>query len=172
MKNIIIIIVAILALGGLIYIGRPDGKNMPPPVQAEANVLSAVGESKYDFGSISMKNGVVNNTFQIRNDSAEPITIEKIYTSCMCTAAYFVKPDGSKIGPFGMPGHGGNTSMPGHGSGEAGEVLNPGETREIYVEFDPNAHGPAGVGRIARDIVVENSAGAPLVLGFSAMVTP
>ena len=36
----------------------------------------------------------------------------------------------------------------------------------------PAAHGPAGIGPIDRVVTIENSAGQPLELAFSANVTP
>lgn len=163
MKNIFIVIIAIVAFGGLIWLGRPDASQSPSTAQAQTGALTVVGESTYDFGSISMKNGRVNRMFEIVNDSSAPVTLQKIYTSCMCTTAT-LSFGGKSWGPVGMPGHGGVPPV--------NESLSPGEKATILVEFDPNAHGPAGVGRIAREIIIENDAGAPMRLSFSAMVTP
>jgi len=82
----------------------------------------------------------------------------------MCTEAVF---EDGKItkGPFGMPGHG--LSIP-----AANVTMEPGSEAEIIVTFDPAAHGPAGVGKIIREIYLEEGAGQPLILRFSANVTP
>src|SRR3989338_11364274 len=100
-------------------------------------------ETFYDLGAISMKNGNVSKVFKVANASGQDINLESVTTSCMCTVAYIVKPDGSKSRSFGMPGHGG--FIP-----KANEIIKAGETRDIEVVYDPNAHGPAGVGLIDR----------------------
>ncbi|MDP2789145.1 MAG: DUF1573 domain-containing protein [bacterium] len=119
----------------------------------------------YDFGTISMKNGKVNKTFKITNYTSEDIEVPSLTTSCMCTVAYVIEPDRSKKGPFGMPGHG--RSVP-----EINEIIKAGETRSIEVVYDPNAHGPAGVGVINRFVYLEDSNGVKLQLEIKANVTP
>lgn len=150
-------------LGGLIWytnISRTSGK-----IDPTAAVLShlAAAESSYDFGSVSMAKGKVSKTFEIKNTVANPLVIEKIYTSCMCTSASLVTSE-REFGPFGMPGHG---LVP-----KANATLNPGGTAKINVVFDPAAHGPAGVGPIERVIFVEEKGHLPLQLEIKAVVTP
>lgn len=125
--------------------------------------LSAT-ETFFDFGSISMAEGKVVKKFSIKNDSAETITVRKLYTSCMCTTAYLSVGD-KKRGPFGMPGHGGALTT-------TYQKISSGEEAEVEVIFDPAAHGPAGVGSISRVVTIEPEAGAPLELSFKANVTP
>ncbi len=110
-----------------------------------------------------MAAGEVKYPFKIKNSSREPITINKMYTSCMCTTATLMI-GGRQWGPMGMPGHSGIPAI--------NEILAPGREATVDVVFDPAAHGPAGVGKIARAIIIENSAGQPLELNFSALVTP
>lgn len=162
MKNIAIIIVStIVIMGGIIWIARPD--------KSDSNVTAAVltslapSETEYDFGSISMAKGDVSKIFTVKNTSAEPMLIEKIYTSCMCTSASIIR-SGQKSGPFGMPGHG---FVP-----KVNQTLNPDETAEIEVIFDPKAHGPAGVGPIDRVVYIEEKDKLPLELRIKALVTP
>jgi len=63
--------------------------------------------------------------------------------------------------------------MPGHiAVPRINKSLNPGEEAIVEVVFDPTAHGPAGVGTIQRVVTIENNAGEPLELQFSAVVTP
>jgi hypothetical protein len=81
----------------------------------------------------------------------------------MCTSASLTTGD-EKFGPFGMPGHGAIPSI------KATVAVN--QEAEIEVVFDPTAHGPAGVGKIQRVVILENNAGGPIELNFSAMVTP
>lgn len=81
----------------------------------------------------------------------------------MCTEATLVE-GGERFGPFGMIGHG---SIP-----EINRVIEPG--REVTVEavFDPNAHGPAGIGRADRVVSVLVGSGTIVKLKFTAYVTP
>lgn len=157
--------VIIIILGGLVWIARPNANaNNGAAVSTSANGMLAVEESNnYDFGSISMKAGNVTHQFKIRNTGTEGITINKMYTSCMCTTAkLFI--GNKQFGPYGMPGHGAIPTI--------GQTVNPNEEAMVEVVFDPAAHGPAGVGRIVRNITIENSAGHPVELTFSAVVKP
>ena len=117
----------------------------------------------HNFGNISMAAGKVSKVYWIKNISGDPLTISKLYTSCMCTDATLITKAGKK-GPFGMPGHGPTPRIE--------ERLAPGETAQVEVVFDPAAHGPAGIGRTDRVTTIENGGGLPLELRFSAMVTP
>jgi len=51
------------------------------------------------------------------------------------------------------------------------DTIKAGETREIEVVFDPNAHGPAGVGLIERVVRLEYGE-KTLELNIKAVVTP
>jgi len=117
----------------------------------------------FDFGRISMANGKVSHRYSIRNSGSTPLTITKLFTSCMCTTATLVTRSAQK-GPFGMPGHGWLASV--------SETLAPEEVAQVDVVFDPAAHGPAGVGPTARTVTVVNDAGLALELRFNALVTP
>jgi len=118
----------------------------------------------YDFGKISMKDGNVSKRFKVTNNSGEDINVPNLTTSCMCTAAYFIRPDGSKNGPFGMPGMG---FVP-----KLNETIKKGQSAEIEVVYDPNAHGPAGVGMIDRFVFLEDASGNKIQLEIKANVTP
>ena len=84
----------------------------------------------------------------------------------MCTVAYLETVDGdAEKGPFSMVGHGGTVP-------KANEIIKPGESRKIRVVFDPNAHGPAGVGIINRVVTLEDSLGRVLEFQIKAVVTP
>ena len=64
--------------------------------------------------------------------------------------------------------------MPGH-SGfvpKANEVVKSGGTLDIEIVYDPNAHGPAGVGSIDRFVYLEDSDGGKLQFEIRANVTP
>lgn len=164
-KSILGIFLGTVALvGGLIWLGQPgvnpngsrDGNNLAPS-------SLKVEKSNFDFGTISMANGKVSYVFKIRNSGEAPVTVSRLYTSCMCTSASLMT-GSEKFGPFGMPSHGAIPSIK--------AIIAPNQEAEVEVVFDPNAHGPAGVGKIQRVVTLENNAGGPIQLNFSAMVTP
>lgn len=162
-KTIIGIIIGVLVLVGLVWIAQPDGQNSNIVSETSTGMLAVADTSNHDFGTISMAEGNVSHTFKITNNSEGTVVINKLYTSCMCTTAKLFL-SGKQFGPFSMPGHG---AIP-----KVDQSINPGEEAEIEVVFDPQAHGPAGVGKIQRTITIENNAGQPIVLQFSAIVTP
>ena len=134
-----------------------DGENI-------SNSLLTAPETLYDFRTISMKNGNVNKDFQVANSTNKDITVKTVITSCMCTKAFVVRPDNSTIGPFGMPGM---SYVP-----PANEVIQACESRVIRVVYDPNAHGPAGVGHIDRFVTLTDSSGGTIQFEIKALVTP
>lgn len=156
------------ALGGILLIalflmGQPDGSPENTLAQTDTPSSLTAEETAFDFGSVSMAKGPVSHVFRVRNENAAPLTLARLTTSCMCTTATFVKGE-SRLGPFGMPGHGFVPPL--------NAALEQGETADIEVIFDPAAHGPAGVGRIERGILIEIKNGAPLTLTIAATVTP
>lgn len=167
MKKIIVIVAGILALGGLFWLGSLSKAPVPGATASAEDQLKpsllVTEETSFDFGSIRMADGIVRRTFSVKNAGAEPLPLERLYTSCMCTTALF-KQGADEKGPFGMPGHG---IVP-----KLNATLAPGEKAEVEVAFDPAAHGPAGVGRIERAVYLESPASKPLVLEISATVTP
>lgn len=152
----------LLIAAGLALSYRPPTATNQSPAAAGPVVLAAEVMA-YDFGPVSMANGKVSKVFTIKNSTDNAATIQKLYTSCMCTEATLLQ-NGQRIGPFGMPGHGPIPTI--------AQPLNAGESAEVEVVFDPAAHGPAGVGPIQRDIYVETVGGGRLVLQIKAQVTP
>ncbi len=150
-QNMILILIAISAVFGLIWLSKSsnDSGNSSGAVSAGGGILSSQ-EQSFDFGTVSMSKGKVSHSFKVKNTGTGPMTINKIYTSCMCTVASLMK-DGDEIGPFGMQGMGVIPNIK--------EKLGQGQEAEILVVFDPTAHGPAGVGKIGRVVSVENSGG-------------
>ncbi len=157
--------VGILAAIALVAVSYPDSQKGKTSDKAAAlGLISSLAapEINYDFGTVSMAAGKVAHEFEIQNNSSSTLSLDKLYTSCMCTGAYFVSA-GDRIGPFGMPGHG---FVPG-----LGQRMEAGEKAKIEVVFDPAAHGPAGVGPIVRGIYLE-SAGSVKEFGIKAVVIP
>ncbi|HIH51951.1 MAG TPA: DUF1573 domain-containing protein [Nanoarchaeota archaeon] len=165
-KNIILVLVVVLFFVGLAYFGKVAQKATPIASGTEkvGNGSLSADEKFYDFGSISMKNGKVSRLFKVSNLTDEDVFLERVTTSCMCTVAYVINGEDKK-GPFGMAGHGGAVL-------KVNDTIKAGETREIEVVFDPNAHGPAGVGLIDRIITLADKNGEELNLEIKAVVTP
>ena len=166
MQKSILIILGIAALFALLFaLGSQNPGSVPGGDALTAASALSVSEDSYDFGEISMKDGLVRRSFTVTNNaSSTPLILSRISTSCMCTEA-FLESNGEKLGPFGMPGHGGATRS-------IREEILAGESRAVEVVFDPAAHGPAGVGRITRAVFIEDEAGGVATLEISATVTP
>ncbi len=81
----------------------------------------------------------------------------------MCTEATLVE-GGERFGPFGMRGHGSKS--------EINRMVEPGQAVTVEAAFDPNAHGPAGLGRANRVIWVMVGSRTLVELKFTAYVTP
>ncbi len=137
-------------------------KNTQANINGSASPLTAT-ETTYDFGTVSMAAGNVSHQFAVKNSGTEPVTVRRIFTSCMCTTATLDN-GGERSGPFGMPGH---SALP-----DISQVIAPGQQAFLDVIFDPAAHGPAGVGRISRTVSVQDDQGRALQIGFQAVVTP
>ena len=163
-KNIIIgIVVGAILFAGIVWIARPDTNDKGAAVLQSSNGVLSAEEQSFDFGAISMAAGPVTRRFMIKNTGTDPVTVNKMYTSCMCTTSVLQKGD-KKFGPYGMPGHGFIPKM--------NAVIDPGEEVIVDVTFDPAAHGPAGVGFIQRAVILENNAGENVELQISANVKP
>ena len=162
MQKLIISIVTVFVLGAIVWFARPGAKGTDEPTASGPTVLASE-ETNFDFGTISMAKGNVSHIFTVTNTGIEPVVVKKLYTSCMCTSASIMNGT-EKVGPFGMPGHAGIPSI--------NVVLQPSASTQVEAIFDPAAHGPAGVGTISRVVILENNAGSPLELGFTANVTP
>ena len=181
-KIIVFIVVIVILVIGLFLFGKPSkdnaikSGNIPEGSQELANSHTAgigdttanaltASETFYDFGTISMKNGNVSKVFKVRNSTTQDIKVPSLTTSCMCTTAYIIKADGSRSRPYGMPGHGG--AVP-----KANAIVEAGGSLDIEVVYDPNAHGPAGVGLIERAVFLEDESNNVIEFKFKVNVTP
>ena len=122
-------------------------------------------ERSYNFGTIQMGNGNVSHQFALKNMGEGPVMIEKIYTSCMCTAAFLVTASGERLGPFGMPGH----TTP-----KTNIKLDRGESATLEAVFDPAAHGPSGIGLAQRSVYIKTTSkdSPEMEFSFEALVIP
>ena len=164
-KTIITTLLIILGLIGLIWWGSKSQNSVESTIvkSGEKSSLLAL-ETVYDFGTISMKDGDVTKDFTVTNNTDKDIFIPRLVTSCMCTNALIVREDGTTNGPFGMEGMG---YVP-----PANETIAAGKSITVRAIYDPNAHGPAGVGIIDRFITLTDQSGSDLQLEIKAVVTP
>jgi len=164
-KNIIIsILFCAVTVAGIVLLVAKSAATSDGVVsnsEIAAGSLSAE-ETYFDFGTAQMSKGKISHDFKIRNTGTNPAIIKKIYTSCMCTVA-ILKVGNEQMGPYGMMGHGAIPTI--------NKMMAAGEEAIITVVFDPNAHGPAGVGLIQRTVTIEND-GKPIELSFKVIVTP
>ena len=169
-NTIIIVILGLVAVSILFIFGYISKGSSSASIQGISGLNSSsdnfltVSENVYNFGLISMKNGDVTKEFTITNSTDEDINIIRLETSCMCTRAYLVLSDGTARGPFGMAGMGGITTT--------NEIIKASESRILRVVYDPNAHGPAGVGKIDRFITLKDSKQRTQIFEIKAIVTP
>lgn len=166
--TLLIIALSILIGSGLVLwsynTAGKSGRSPENEVESGQGQLS-VTEPTYDFSEVSMARGLVNHEFVLNNSSSASVKVGAVETSCMCTTAYLkVGESGKEVGPFGMAGHSGLKNS-------ANLIVPPGEKLIVRAVFDPAAHGPAGVGPIERQIILEVG-GSPLTLDFKALVKP
>lgn len=173
LKNVLYVVAIAAIFSGIFFWGSMNSSNtgnsgLETASSAEAasgkRATLTTDERFYDFGTISMKNGDVMREFTVFNKTSDDVYLKKIYTSCMCTTAYLVGLNDELKGPFGMIGHG---AVP-----PANETIKAGESRKVRIVFNPNAHGPAGVGRIDRVVTLTEGDGSTLDLNIKALVTP
>lgn len=128
----------VLLMGGIILLDKRG-------VQANGGMIELT-PSSINLGTVSMANGNVQTTYEVKNIGKDVLKIDRIWTSCMCTTA--VLKIGDRVSPsFGMHD---NPSL-------WSEEIKPGETAALQVTFDPALHGPEGVGQLTRAIYLSTS---------------
>lgn len=83
----------------------------------------------HNFSKISASKGVVKTSFEVKNIGVSPLVISEMETSCECTTA-ILKNNGQESPVFGMHDNPSDWSA----------SLEPDETAELEVVFDPNFH--------------------------------
>lgn len=170
-RHILIFAFVLVILFSVVAAGKSKGRE-GPGVPASGEIASVAGvliaeKTFFDFGTVSMKNGLVRHQYRVLNEGDEFIAVKKVYTSCMCTSASVITNAGETFGPFGMPGHG-------HAAVQDSNItVGPREAITVEAIFDPAAHGPSGVGLAERTVFLEtNSPSSPNIeFSFKAMVT-
>lgn len=166
-RTILILIGALALIVGLFLWGSGSrGGALPKPTTGSGSTKGSflLPPPEYDFGEVSMARGNVTHDFVLANDTKADLTVVGAYTSCMCTTAVLLFADGNEFGPFGMAGHGFIPAI--------NKVVKPGEKLTVRAIFDPAAHGPAGIGPVERQVVLELADRGQFTVGFRAQVTP
>lgn len=164
MKNLIIVISITVLAAGLLFWGKSTPAQKPSAVDTGSTPATFSEQiPSFDFGSISMRKGDVTHEFALTNTTGSDLTINQAETSCMCTNAILILPDGKELGPFGMQGHGFASPV--------NAIVRSGETLRVRAIFDPAAHGPSGIGKIERAVMLSTTNGQ-VVMQFQATVTP
>lgn len=144
-KKIAVLLVGILIIGGiaLALINSLSGSNQEGN---QGTPKIEINPQEHDAGTVSMAEGLVKHTYEIKNTGDGDLKIDDILTSCMCTTA--ILKVGNKESPkFGM--HNNPTFW--------SQKIVPGETGQLEVTFDPAFHGPQGTGQIVRAVYLETN---------------
>jgi hypothetical protein len=113
----------------------------------------AFNKTEYDFGDVSLKDGVVKTEFTVKNSGKNPLQFVNMSTSCGCTSAQLKLPETTSP-MYTMPGHG---DPPAKWRG----TLAPGESGTLTVHYDPSVHKDL-VEQVTREIyVVSNDPATP-----------
>ncbi|MCP6718173.1 MAG: DUF1573 domain-containing protein [Patescibacteria group bacterium] len=139
-KMIETFIVLGLIIAGIGYgLSRSSGQSQNLP-KIEISPL------QYDAGIVSMADGLVKKTFEIKNNGIGDLEIGGITTSCMCTTAVLIV-DGQSSPEFGM--HNNQLFW--------SQKISPDQTGYLDVVFDPNFHGSQGTGNIMRAVYLSTN---------------
>lgn len=137
-KLSLISLTIILIVGGTVFgiVRFIKNRNFGTP---EVEIIN----SEYNAGTVSMADGLVKHTYEIKNIGQGDLKIKKIWTSCMCTTVRLRV--GDKLSSeFGM--HNNNSLW--------SEKIAPEETGYLEIAFDPAFHGPGGTGPVTRAVYV------------------
>lgn len=137
---LLVIITGLVIFGLANYFSKADqGTNSGGP-KIEIN------PQRYDAGTVSMAEGLVKYTYEIKNNGEGDLKIDRIWTSCMCTTAR-LKVGDKESEEFGMH------SNPIFWSQE----IAPGEIGFLEVTFDPGHHGSQGTGSVVRAVYLSTN---------------
>ena len=154
---ITIFFLSLTGIALLIFRSEIKTNQKPSPQQA---IKIAILEKSFSWGDIPINGGKVRHTFTItNNDPKQPLNLFDVKTSCMCTTAYLEK-NGQQSPLFGM-----------HTKSSYQMTLQPHETDQLHVTFDPAYHGPQGLGPITRFVTVKTNAINQPELTFTVTAT-
>ncbi|HZJ18694.1 MAG TPA: DUF1573 domain-containing protein [Patescibacteria group bacterium] len=141
----IIIFIVLIVGSAIIFAGNSSSKAV---VEKTLGAKIQIDHSSKSLGDIIYDKGIVAHSFPLKNIGTKNLEVANLSTSCMCTKVY-IKTSSEKSDEFGMKG----MSSPSDWKG----IIKPGESAEIVAEFDPQYHGPQGVGPISRSVSMETN---------------
>jgi len=144
--------ITLLLLVGVVYFGTKLGATTE--VSADSQVSIEVVQNRHDWGTIDINGGLVSKSFTIENTGDSSLKLFDVTTSCMCTTAQLKTPSQTSK-EFGM-----------HEKNRSVFEVQPGETADLVVEFDPLFHGPSGVGPISRTVTINTNDASQPTLSF------
>lgn len=144
-KKSLVIFFSILILGGgITFLVIKSPAQSLPSNQGGSPKIEIIPQ-EYDLGNVSIKDGLIKKTFEIKNIGSGDLKISDIWTSCHCTTA--ILKVGSKESPkFDME----------HSSFWS-QNISPGQTAYLEVIFDPAFHGPLGIGSAVRIVYLSTN---------------
>lgn len=141
-----IIIFSVFILGvGLFIVSKAPVK---ATLNKEKGAKIGIDYKQDTFGTVKLSSGLVIHRFPVKNIGQTDLKFANLASSCACTKVYF-KTATRESPKASMKGMSGVSDWVG--------VLKTGESGEMIMEFDPNFHGPAGVGKISRILSFETN---------------
>lgn len=153
----IMVLTLLILIGATFFLSQ--GSTSAAKIGLSQNVKIEVPERNFNWAEIKMSNGNISKTFNLKNSGIDVLKLTNIQTSCHCTKAQ-IAIDGQESPLFGMN----------NVSSWIGEVQ-AGKEAQLIVIFDPNYHGPSGVGPIERLVSVETNDPKEPKLEFSVTGT-
>jgi hypothetical protein len=145
LRNPILIIFVLVSLVASVAIySYPRGEEEQTVYIGEPKIQ--VTPSYYNFGDISAADGIVKHTFSVENTGTGLLEINSIKTNCGCTKAYLVA-NGRKSPTFGMRGNPVGWS----------HSIEPGQSADLVVTYDPNYHRWPDQGLIRRVVEIKSN---------------
>lgn len=136
----ILLIIAGLSFALINYLSREkEEKHLGTP-------KIEVSPQEYDAGTISLTDGLLKHTFEIKNKGVGDLKIDRIWTSCMCTTAR-LRVGENESEEFGMH------SNPMFWS----QKITPDQTGFLEVSFDPAFHGSEVTGSVIRAVYLSTN---------------
>lgn len=148
-----ILVTILILFGGVFILSKTTNSGQINGVSANAKLTA--DEKTFDWGEIAYSGTDATKTFTIKNSGTEVLKLTNIKTSCACTKAQVVIDD--KSSPY--------FSM--HTTSSWIGEISPGKEASLTVIFDPDFHGPSGVGAVERLISMETNDAANPQIEFS-----
>lgn len=109
-----------------------------------------LAETSQDLGVVSMSEGIATTEFNLKNEGASDLVIDKLSSSCGCTSASVIY-QGEESPRFYMVGHGYDEP-----DSNWRLILPAGEQAVVKVYYDPTVH-PDLFGPVTREISIHSN---------------